>query len=205
MPQRGNPGPWMAGSFGAALLLAAIILAGFGSDDHGTRTALRVTARLSYLLFWPAYAGGSLARLFGPRLFPLSQRARCFGLSFASAHLVHIGLVAWLYRISVRPPVSDSTFLFFSTALVWTYLLALLSIARLADVFGRGLSRMLRIIGMEYIAFAFLVDFVGPLLGGAVKHPVNYLPFASLAVAGPMLRLAALARGLKLQRRAAPL
>jgi hypothetical protein len=60
------------------------------------RVALRMTARWSFLLFWVAYAGGALATLFGPALAPLSGRGREFGLAFAAAHLVHIGLVIWL-------------------------------------------------------------------------------------------------------------
>jgi hypothetical protein len=192
----------MAASFGVALLLAIIVLAVAGTNEHGTVAALRATGRLSYLLFWPAYAGGSLARVLGPRLAPLAQRARCLGLAFAAAHLVHIGLVVWLYHISARPPLSETMFLFFAIAVAWVYLLALLSIARVARVVGRGLCRLLRTIGIEYIAFAFLLDFVITPLRLGVERPVEYLPFAILAVAGPMLRIASLMRELQPRRRA---
>jgi hypothetical protein len=36
----------------------------------------------------------------------LALHARDFGLAFASAHLAHVGLVAWLYYIAVDPPLS---------------------------------------------------------------------------------------------------
>lgn len=184
----------MGAALVAALVVAAAVLAVMGTDDRGIVAALRITARLSYLLFWPAYAGRALATLFGPSLAPLAQRGREFGLAFAAAHLVHLGLVIWLYRISSQPPLAAGSFLFFAIAMAWTYLLALLSIAPLSRIVGRGRCRMLRLIGLEYIAFAFLVDFVvGPLRNG-VRHPLNYLPFAILAVAGPLLRLGALAR-----------
>jgi hypothetical protein len=193
----------MAAAFGVALLLAVVILAVMGADAHGTVAALRATARLSYALFWPAYAGASMARVFGPRFAPLAHRARCFGLAFAAAHLVHIGLVVWLYRISAHPPLSETMFWFFTMAIAWTYLLALLSVARLAEAVGRGRSRILRAVGIEYIAFAFLVDFVITPLRFGVRQPLEYLPFALLAVAGPILRFAALARNLRLDRRPA--
>jgi len=205
MTQKLDAAPWMAASFAAALLLATIVLALMGADPHGTVAALRATGRLSYVLFWPAYAGGSLAKLFGPRLAPIARRARCFGLAFAAAHLVHVGLVVWLYRISPRPPLSETMFWLFAIAIAWTYLLALLSVARLADAVGRGRSRFLRTVGIEYIAFAFALDFVITPLRFGVRQPLEYLPFALLAVAGPILRIAALARHLQLDHRAASL
>jgi len=56
--------------------------------------------------------------------------------------------------------------------------------------------RIVRTLGVEYISFAFLVDFA--------KHPFqrSYLPFLVLAVAGPLLRLAAVAKRLSLAREA---
>ena len=73
--------------------------------------ALKATARLSFLLFWPAYVGGALTTLFGPAFEGLKQRGRDFGLAFASAHLVHIALVTWLVHIGAAPSIR--TFVFF--------------------------------------------------------------------------------------------
>ena len=44
---------------------------------------------------------------------------------------------------------------------------------------------------MNYVAYAFSVDFAKYPLNGGVKHVIEYLPFVTLAVAGPFLRLAA--------------
>ena len=44
---------------------------------------------------------------------------------------------------------------------------------------------------MNYVAYAFSVDFAKYPRNGGVKHVVEYLPFDTLAVAGPFLRLAA--------------
>ncbi|MGB9118854.1 hypothetical protein [Bradyrhizobium sp.] len=85
--------------------------------------ALQMTARLSFLLFWPAFSAGAMTALFGPAFQPFKQRAREFGLAFASAHLVHIALVVWLTYIGAVPP--RGTFVFFGVAALWTYLLAL--------------------------------------------------------------------------------
>jgi hypothetical protein len=50
---------------------------------------------------------------------------------------------------------------------------------------------LLRIVGLNYIAFAFAVDFVRLPASASAKYLMGYLPFVLLSVAGPMLRLAA--------------
>jgi hypothetical protein len=51
--------------------------------------------------------------------------------------------------------------------------------------------RAVRILGVEYIAYAFWIDFAIHTLQGGVVNFFIYLPFVILAVAGPALRLAA--------------
>src|SRR5580704_5273813 len=134
---------WMGSAFCVALGLAALVLAALGLGVHGTVVALKVTARFSFLLFWLAYAAGAMTTLFGPAFEPLKRRGREFGLAFASAHLVHLGLVAWLTYIGHAP--SRGVFLFFGVAVLWTYLLALFSIPRLQKGAGvEGLVALTR-------------------------------------------------------------
>jgi len=179
----------MCSAFGAALILAVIVIVALGAGERGTVTALRASARFSFLLFWTAYAGRALTALFGAPFQPLKQRAREFGLAFAAAHLVHIGLVGWLCWIGAAPAVG--VFVFFGVAVIFTYLLTLLSIGNLQQLLGQRWWWLLRTVGMNYIAYAFFVDFVNDPLNGSIKHLVLYLPFATLAVVGPFLRLAA--------------
>src|SRR5471032_2431457 len=96
---------WMGSAFVAATALAAIVLAIFGTGKLGTVDALQMTARFSFLLFWLAYAGGGAVLLLGPALQPLQRHGRDLGLAFAAAHLVHMGLVAWLCWIGARPGI----------------------------------------------------------------------------------------------------
>jgi hypothetical protein len=184
----------MGAAFCAALIIAIVVLAMFGGSDRGTRRALEVTARFSFLLFWLAYAGGAMATVFGPLFRPLARRGRDFGLAFASAHLVHVGLVLWLYRISQSSPVSLPFAIFFSVGLVWVYLLALFSIKRLSQMLAPAWWRLLRTIGLEYISLAFLADFGPGALHASVRGLVGYLPFLSLGIVGASLRLLAWSR-----------
>src|SRR5271154_2341550 len=95
---------WMGAGFCAALAVAVIVLGLNGPDNKSVRLALELTARWSFLLFFLAYAGNALAALFG--WTALGGHAREFGLSFAAAHFVHVGLVVWLGIIMGKVPLS---------------------------------------------------------------------------------------------------
>lgn len=180
----------MGCAFLAALCVTCITLGIRGAGERGTDAALATTARLSFLLFWLSYVGGGMAGLFGHAFQPLKVRAREFGLAFASAHLVHVGLVAWLCAMGHAP--GASVFVFFGIALVWTYLLALFSIGRPRKALNPLGWWLLSHVGMNYIAFAFAVDFLKPPFDPGIKYLVEYLPFAILSVVGPILRLSPL-------------
>jgi hypothetical protein len=92
----------MWAAFLVALALAVIVLVIFGVEERGTAIALRATARWSFLLFWPAYAGGAIAWLW-PRLTGLARHGRELGLAYASAQLVHVGLVLWIIHVATEP------------------------------------------------------------------------------------------------------
>ena len=182
---------FMGAAFLVALGLAVAVLAGSGIDPEGIRRALRLIARFSFVLFWCAYAGGSLAALFGARFHAMARHGRDFGLSFAAAHSVHLLLVIWLYHLSPEPPFSTGNAVFFSIGMLWMYLLAVLSIQHLAQLLGTH-WRTVRLIGIEYIMLAFQRDFLPGLLHH--KRLLGYLPFAILGLTGTALRLGAWAR-----------
>jgi hypothetical protein len=179
----------MEAGFITELVLAVVVLAGFGAGERGTDVALQLTARLSFLLFLPAYCGSALAALCGPPFDRIRQHARDFGLAFAAAHVVHLGLVVWLCRIGAAPGLA--TFVFFGIAALWTYGLALLSIDSLHRAVGHLVWRLLNLVGLNFIALAFAVDFLKFAAGVDVKFLLGYLPFDMLVVAGPVLRVAA--------------
>jgi hypothetical protein len=180
----------MGAGFVIALALTAIVFSIFGAGNRGTVLALRATARWSLLLFWLAYAGGAMAALCGPRLDGLGRRGRELGLAFASAQLVHVGLVFWLFHIAAGP---NGAMIFFWVGILCTYLLALFSLLRLREALGPRLWRTFRAIALEYIALAFAADFIlGPLQSeGLNKYPLTYFPFALMLVVGVTLRAAA--------------
>ncbi len=183
----------MASAFAVALLIASVTLTLRGANQEGTVQALRLTARWSYLWFWAAYTAGAWATLLGPRLRPVAARAREFGLAFAAAHLVHVGLVVWLYRIAVHPP-GGRTLVFFGVAVFFTYLLALLSFRQFASRLAPRAVSVIRTVGVEYIALAFLVDFAKDPLLLTLGHVLGYEVFLALGIVAYPLRIAALVR-----------
>jgi hypothetical protein len=193
MQKRHTP-VWMAGSFALAVAIAFAAREAGASGDK-LELALKATARWSFVLFWLAYAGGPLASVFGAKFRPLAQRGRDFGLAFASAHLVHLALVAWLLANATTPfPRPALTFL--SIGVAWIYLLMILSFKPLGAHIGHGVLRLVRIVGVEYIAMVFLIDFAkNPLLAG-VTGLLAYLPFQLLAVGGLLLKVASLVKRL---------
>jgi hypothetical protein len=190
MKSASRTGLWMGSAFGGALALAAGIVLIEGIGVSGTTAGLRLTARFSYAFFWLAYVGGAITILFGPAFDIVSRRARELGLAFASAQLVHVGLVIWLAWISPPQPVRDAVMPFFAIGVVWTYLLAALSVDRARDVFSSHMLRVLRTIGSEYIALTFFTDFV-LLPKYPPPHLILYVPFWVMLLIGPLLRLAA--------------
>jgi len=180
----------MWSGFCAALIVAvaAMVLAGRGTN--GTVVALRLTARVSYGFFWLAYAGGAITVLFGPGMSFIGRRVREFGLAFASAQIVHVGLVIWLAWILPARSPGEAVMPFFGIAIVWTYLLAALSIGWARNLFTPPMVKALRTIGSEYIALTFFADFVltpkYPL-----ERPSLYVPFWGMLLLGPLLRVTA--------------
>jgi hypothetical protein len=182
----------MSVSFCLALCLAASVLGVFGTAHRGIDAALAATARLAFLFFWPAYSGSALTELFGSSFRSLKRRGRECGLAFASILSVHLGLVGWLCLIGDTPALM--VFVVFGSAAAWAFLFVYFSFGARDRPIGPKTTWALRNIGMNYIAYAFAIDFLNDPLRPEFKHLVEYLPFAVLSLAGPALRSAALVK-----------
>jgi len=196
----------MAASFtvAVALVIAFWLVMGPGERVAG---ALRATARWSFTLFWLATVGRALATLFGPRFRALAAHARDLGLSYASAQLVHLAVVVWIYYYAFvhgTEAPALSTLIFFGIGVIWTYLIALLSFGLVAAKLDARTGRILRTIGVEYISLAFIVDFYKNPFQDGFAHVAIYAPFVVLAIAGPVLRLTAAAKRLTERRAPVP-
>jgi len=177
----------MSAAFAMAAVIAAGVLAIYGTKPRAINFALFITARWSFLLFWLAYSGGGLAVLFGPVAQPIARHGREFGLSFAAAHLVHVGLVVWLCLIGAAP--GWDLFYFFLPPLFVLYVISVFSIPTLHKKLSPTLWAILRTGGMTYIAYAFGADFLADPFSEDAKRIILYAPFTVMTVAGPVLHL----------------
>jgi hypothetical protein len=186
-------------AFTAAVAIAGSLLILHGAQGEGVDAGLAATARLAFLFFWPCYVAGPLVSLFGAAFLPLRRLARDLGLAFAAIEAVHLTLVARLCVIGEAP--SRPTFILFGSAAIAVALIALLSFDFARRHLQDPFVRRVRWAGLQLIAYAFAVDFDRTPLGGGPQHIVAYLPFATLAVAGPALHLLALTKSAARQLR----
>jgi hypothetical protein len=178
---------WTGTAFFAALLCAVSSIIVLGPNKHGISIGLLLTARLSFLLFWMAYTSRLFATLLGPAFGYLKMRGALFGLAFAAAHLVHLGLVIWLCIVGDVPPLS--AFVLFGFAVFWVYLIAALSLGGLIGSLNPTVWWCIRTVGMNYILYAFAVDFLRYSPRGTILHEVAYMPFDILVFLAIALRI----------------
>ncbi|HJU18781.1 MAG TPA: hypothetical protein VJ770_20200 [Stellaceae bacterium] len=194
---------WVSGALFAALAVAAAALAALGPDRHGVAAAVTSTARVAFVFFWLASAGNAIAVLFGPRSGGLGRHGREFGLAFAAALSVHLALVAWLFKISLRQPLGDAGIVYFGIGALWTYALALCSVAAVRRGLPPRIWPILSGVGIEYISLLFFLDFVVHPIRNGFGHPLEYAPFSFLVIAGSLLRWTAAVRRWRTKRLAA--
>jgi len=205
-PARGTPprpttAEWSGLALMGGLLLVLIAESTAPKDQLGF--ALRWTARWSFVWFCLASWSAALGVLVGWRFRPLAARAREFGLAFASAHAVHVALVAYMLY-GATTPFARRPLIFFGVGVGFVYAMALITLsARLREFLGPHAWRAFRIVGIEYINYAYYSDFSGRTFHKGVVNFLIYAPFLALTLAGPPVRLAALiqkARSARLPR-----
>ncbi len=165
-----------------ALALAAGTLATRGVGSPGVATALRLTARLGFLFFWPSYVGGALASLFGDRWGPLKRRGRVLGMAFTAVLTVHLTLVAWLCWIGQPPPLS--TFVIFGLGALCAYVMLAGSLTGVRRLLSEPAWRRILTIGSHYLLFAFAYDFLRPKPSASPAYLALYVPFVALVLLG---------------------
>jgi len=184
----------MGVGFCSAVVVGVAILATRGAAERGVSAATAAVARVAFVFFWLTYAGGALAALFGSIFEGLARHRRELGLAFATALLVHLTLVAWLFRVSSQQPLSDVWIVYFVIGAVLTYALAFGSAKLFRDLVKTNYWRVFSTVALEYIAFLFFRDFVLLPLQEGVGLPLRYLPFAILITLGVLLRPTATVR-----------
>ena len=188
----------LAGVVAVAVLVA--VLAAYGTDAEGWRTAARATARASFVAFLPVFVASSINGLFGgPAGKWLLRNRRSLGLAFATCHLVHA--ITFMTYSAVREQsiaelVSSGTLFGGGAGYVLVALMAVTSTNAAVKRLGRRKWTILHRTGMYTLAGIFVVTYLGRGLAG---EPLGVAAMLAL-VAALGLRVAARVRLMRRRR-----
>ena len=172
----------------ALLTMVAGIFAVMGVSTESIRLLVRVTGRISLILFCLAFSAAALAQIL-PSEATLWLRAnrRYIGLSFVISHLFHAMLLIAFARFdaaSFATATNPAMFIFGGLGYVFVLLMGATSFDRSAAWLGRRRWRMLHLVGGYYLALIFLQAEAKRAAGPF------YWPFLAIVIAALGARLA---------------
>jgi DMSO/TMAO reductase YedYZ heme-binding membrane subunit len=172
-----------------SLVAALVALAEDAPLAEGLASALRLTGRLSFVLFLAVFVASPLAErgtAWGRRL--RSQR-RALGLTLAGAHATHLGLIVALLLAAPATRFPWIVVVFGGLGFVVLAALAVTSFPGPAKRLGGAAWRRLHSAGVWYLSFIFAYDFLlKPSLHGRLGEP-RYAAFAAMLTVAYGLRL----------------
>ena len=185
----------------AALLglgVAGTVLA-VDAGSAGTRLALRLTARLSFVDFMIAFVASPLARLRpGAATRWLVRRRRAFGIAFGASMTIHVGCILRLYSLyaPTRPPmVTDADFLVGIPGLVLVALMTATSAVAVRRRMKPAHWRRLHRTGLWVVWSIFFLCLVDSVGRKETAHPVTaYWMFIAALLAALAVRVIAARR-----------
>ena len=174
---------------GILLLMLAIIFALSGWSAETIKTGIDCTGRSSLLLFSIAFTASSVYSLWKSPLtsWTLHNR-RYIGLSFASSHFIHLGLIVLISLAFPEPFLEDQSmgqWVFGGLGYVFVFLMALTSNDRAQRWMGMRNWKRLHLIGSYWLWTVFLLTYVNHTR----EDPKFYIPFLVFTVALLPLRL----------------
>lgn len=181
-----NGWPLLAWITIALLALAALVAAMAPDATEAARSAIRLTARTSLVLFSLAFVASSLIRLADrPATRWLLRNRRIFGLGFAISHLLHAIALFCLYRINpvlfdtLTTPVS---FIAGGTAYGVIALMAATSFDTLRGKMGERAWARLHRTGAWVIWLFFLINFGKRAAFNWMYWPAMTIIFVALSI-----------------------
>lgn len=178
---------------GGSLVVFAAAYAFGGFDEETTRLCIRLSAKLSVLLFCLAFSASAAHRLLprGALTFWWKMNRKHLGIAFAIAHLTHLAFLLLLQQCfhPVFELAKPSSLFAGGVAYLFVVLMLLTSF----EPFSKHLSpkgwKSLHTVGGWWIWAIFASSY-----GKRVVEEPAYLPFAALVLAVAVLRLVSMAR-----------
>ena len=173
----------------AATVALAMIALGFASGgDTAERWQLasRYTARTAFLLFLPVYAASSWNRLWPSDVSRwVLRRRRALGLTFATAHAIHLGALTTFQLVRNETP-DAVTLIGGGGAFVAMFALVVTSSDAAVRRLGRSWRRLHQV-GVHWLWFIFAFSYFGRVAAGQL----GFVPLFGAALAVLAMRIAA--------------
>lgn len=177
---------------GAALLALGAVALGHGlggAPDERWQLAARYTARLAFLLFLPVYVASAWNRLWPSAASKFAlRRRRALGLSFATAHAIHLAALT-AFQVTKGAVPDAVTLAGGGGAFVAMFAMAATSNDAAVRRLGKR-WRTLHRVGVHWLWFIFAFSYFGRVAAG----DLFFLPLLGAAVGGLALRIVVLRR-----------
>lgn len=180
--------------------MVVVLFATYGIELATVQRNLVATARISLVLFVLAFSASALRRVWRvPATAWLLRNRRYLGVSFATSHGIHLGLIASLgyytpERFTAKPAELVPGFIAYAFLAAMT----LTSFDRTAAWLGKKRWRLLHLVGSWWIWFVFTAKYTTYVTRGT-----EYIVIASALYAVAALRVAVAIRGGGARRRRA--
>lgn len=171
------------------LATATAIVVAMGVSTESVRLLVRLTGRISLIVFCLAFSAAALARIFrSPATAWLLANRRYLGLSFVLSHLFHAAVLIAFWRVDpaeFKTATNPAMFLFGGLGYVFVLLMGATSFDASAAWLGKRGWRMLHLVGGYYLSLIFLQ--------AEAKRAADpfYWPFLAIVIAALGARLVA--------------
>ena len=158
-----------------------------GWNAPAIHQAIDATGRSSLILFAIAFTSSSLESLWPSSLSRWTLRnRRWIGLSFASSHFIHLGLIVSMTVVFPDPFVSQQSmaqWVFGGLAYGFVFLMALTSTDQAQHWMGMKNWKRLHFVGSHWIWTVFLLTYLKPVKEDPLLFYLPFLIFTLLMIA----------------------
>ncbi len=178
---------------GLSLLVFAAIFAIGGFNEESTRQCIRLTAKVSVVLFSMAFAASVVQGLLRNAFtFWWRMNRKYLGISFAIIHLIHLAFFGLLQQFFHPVFTLAKTSSLFAGGMAYLFLVLMLftSFERFSKHLTKNQWKLLHTVGGWWIWGVFASSYFKRVLRGDME----YLPWAMLVLAVAVVRLVALLR-----------
>lgn len=183
--------------------LLALWLNAAGASDDNLNIVLRLTARLSFMIYLVIFVARPLRQLIitGTTRWLLRER-RSLGIAFATMHSIHLGLIAYRYNTIPDIDFQASGSVPGMLAYTFIYLMLITSFDAPTRALGPKLWRLLHKTGLYFIGLIFVATLL-PEEGEPI-YTFERAWFVVLTGAAAFVRLTAWFAGRKKRNRPRP-